>query len=106
MRWSRISYTNKIYLARSIASGYKKYSQRLMKRDQDKKLIKEIEELSQKAVEIKAQQDELRAELKLKISELQKILRKLGEKVCKGKKLVKIEMEQPFWRAFGFSDKK
>ena len=106
MRWSRISYPKKIYMAEILAGGLKRFLPRFKKRGIDENYVEEIEALTRKAVELKNKQNRIRGELKTTTAELHDVLEALGKKVSVGKVTVKVEMEQPLWTAFGITDKK
>lgn len=106
MRWSRISYAQKIHMARMMTGGLKRFMLRLKRMGVDENYIEEIEALTGKAIELKNKQNHLRSELKVTTTELRRVLETLGKKVSESKVSVKVEMEQPLWTAFGINDKK
>jgi hypothetical protein len=68
--------------------------------------VKDIEELTRKAMKLKQEQNHLRAEQKAITMELRAVLSRLGKKVSNGKVMVKVELEESLWTAFGITDKK
>lgn len=106
MRWSRVSYANKISMARMLVAGFKNFWQRFAKSGIDEKYVKEIEDLTEKVLEFKQKQNRIRADLRATTVELQEALKTLGKKVSRGRGMVKVELEQSLWNAFGITSKK
>jgi hypothetical protein len=106
MRWSRVSYANKISMAQMLVAGFKNFWHRFAKSGIDETYVKEIEDLTEKVLKLKQKQNRIRADLRATTVELQEGLKTLGKKVSRGRGMVKVELEQSLWNAFGITSKK
>lgn len=65
-----------------------------------------LEQLNNKAFEVNAQQEKLKAQLKEKTAEAEKNLSEIEAQYGIVKKYIKIALPQESWREFGFEDKR
>ncbi len=106
MRWSRVSFSTKMEMARKLLAGIKRFLSRFKTMDMEKRFIPEVERLTEKVMELKRKQQRLRGELKQTTVELREELNTLGKEVSNGRKMAKLNIEQHLWIAFGIQDKK
>jgi len=106
MHWTRISFPRKIHRAEMLSAGLRKFMDRLTNVGVNEDSVKALETLTRKAVELKQEQNHLRARHKAVTSELRSVMEALGKEVSSKKSMVKVELEQPLWVAFGIPDKR
>lgn len=106
MHWTRISFPRKIHRAEMLAAGLREFMDRLKNVGVNEDSIENLETLTRKAVELKQEQNRLLARQKTVTSELQSVMEKLGKEVSANKTMVKMELDQPLWVAFGITDKR
>jgi len=93
-------------MAEMLAAGLRKFMDRLTNVGVNEDSVKALETLTRKAVKLKQEQNHLRARQKTVTSELQAVMDELGKEVSYQKAMVKVELDQPLWVAFGITDKK
>lgn len=95
------SYANKMAEIKVMISGLLCNAERLAKRGVAAEFIADFNARFQKVQELNSEQEALKAKLKMKTSEFETELAGLEAKASEARKIVKIEMEQESWRAFG-----
>ena len=103
---SKRSYAEVINDAKLMVSGLKSNTDRVSKRGLDKDFISKLESIMVKSQTLDNEQEDLKAKLKTKTSELDNEMMELEKLMSESKKVVKLEMTQETWKAFGISDKK
>ena len=103
---SKRSYAEVINDAKLMISGLKSNTDRVSKRGLDKDFISKLESIMVKSQTLDNEQEDLKAKLKTKTSELDNEMMELEKLMSESKKVVKLEMPQETWQAFGISDKK
>ena len=103
---SKRSYAEVINDAKLMVSGLKSNTDRVSKRGLDKDFISKLESIMVKSQTLDNEQEDLKAKLKTKTSELDNEMMELEKLMSESKKVVKLEMPQETWQAFGISDKK
>ena len=103
---SKRSYAEIINDAKLMISGLKSNTDRVSKRGLDKDFISKLESIMVKSQTLDNEQEDLKAKLKTKTSELDNEMMELEKLMSESKKVVKLEMPQETWQAFGISDKK
>ena len=103
---SKRSYAEVINDAKLMVSGLKSNTDRVSKRGLDKDFISKLESIMVKSQTLDNEQEDLKAKLKTKTSELDNEMMELEKLMSESKKVVKLEMPQETWKAFGISDKK
>ena len=103
---SKRSYAEVINDAKLMVSGLKSNTDRVSKRGLDKDFISKLESIMVKSQTLDNEQEDLKAKLKTKTSELDNEMMELEKLMSESKKVVKLEMPQETWQAFGITDKK
>ena len=103
---SKRSYAEVINDVKLMVSGLKSNTDRVSKRGLDKDFISKLESIMIKSQTLDNEQEDLKAKLKTKTSELDNEMMELEKLMSESKKVVKLEMPQETWQAFGISDKK
>ena len=103
---SKRSYAEVINDVKLMISGLKSNTDRVSKRGLDKDFISKLESIMVKSQTLDNEQEDLKAKLKTKTSELDNEMMELEKLMSESKKVVKLEMPQETWQAFGISDKK
>ena len=103
---SKRSYAEVINDVKLMVSGLKSNTDRVSKRGLDKDFISKLESIMVKSQTLDNEQEDLKAKLKTKTSELDNEMMELEKLMSESKKVVKLEMPQETWQAFGISDKK
>ena len=103
---SKRSYAEVINDAKLMISGLKSNTDRVSKRGLDKDFISKLESIMVKSQTLDNEQEDLKAKLKTKTSELDNEMMELEKLMSESKKVVKLEMEKTSWRSFGIQDSK
>ncbi len=103
---SKQSYSEVINSAKVMLSGLKSNTERVGKRGLDTAFITKLEEAMTKAQTLDNEQEALKAELKTKTVKLDEEMGAIEKLMSESKKVIKLEMPQETWQAFGISDKR
>ena len=103
---SKQSYSEAINSAKVMLSGLKSNTERVGKRGLDTAFITKLEEAMTKAQTLDNEQEALKAELKTKTVKLDEEMGAIEKLMSESKKVIKLEMPQETWQAFGISDKR
>ena len=103
---SKRSYAEVINDVKLMVSGLKSNTDRVSKRGLDKDFISKLESIMVKSQTLDNEQEDLKAKLKTKTSELDNEMMELEKLMSESKKVVKLEMEKTSWRSFGIQDSK
>ena len=103
---SKRSYAEVINDVKLMVSGLKSNTDRVSKRGLDKDFISKLESIMVKSQTLDNEQEDLKAKLKTKTSELDNEMMELEKLMSESKKIVKLEMEKTSWRSFGIQDSK
>ena len=102
----KTSYSEVINSVKLMLSGLKSNTERVGKRGLDTSFITKLEESMTNAQTLDNEQESLKAELKTKTVKLDEEMVTIQKLMSESKKVVKLEMPQETWQAFGISDKK
>jgi len=91
---------------RTMVAGLRSHTDQVGKRGADIAFITQLEASLQKAQFLESQEAELKAQLKLKSTELAAEFDALKANYSEARKIVKISVEQAGWKAFGIDDSK
>ena len=100
----KASYAKTINDAKLMLSGLGEHQGSLSKRGVDQAFLTEFSTLHQQAQSLDNEQESLKARLKEKTAELDKVIERLGQKHSESKKLVKLDIPVAGWKAFGIAD--
>ena len=100
------SYAEIINFAKVMLSGLKANTDRVGKRGISSDFITKFESIQKNAMDLDNEQEDMKAKLKSKTSELEGKMEELNKMMSEAKKVVKLEMEQSSWKSFGIEDKK
>ncbi|MDY6933192.1 MAG: hypothetical protein SVZ03_03095 [Spirochaetota bacterium] len=89
-----------------MLSGLSANADRVAKRGIDSNFINKLESLQSEATSINNEQEDLKARLKTKTQELENKIKEINKMMSEAKKVVKLEMTQSEWKAFGIEDKR
>ena len=103
---SKVSYAEIINSAKVMLSGLKLNTERVGKRGITGEFITNLETIQKSAMDLDNEQEDLKAKLKTKTSELDVKIEDLQKMLSEARKAVKLEMEQPAWKSFGIEDKR
>ncbi len=92
--------------SRIMVSGMKSHADQVAKRGADAAFIAQLDSDLQKAIQLDNQLAELKAQVKLKTTELDVAENTLKANYSEARKIVKISIEQAGWKAFGIDDSK
>jgi len=98
------SYAETINAAKLMLNGLGEHQSTLSKRGIDQAYLTEFSTLHQQAQSLDNEQESLKARLKEKTAELDKVIGLLGQKQSESKKLVKLDIPATSWKAFGIAD--
>jgi uncharacterized phage infection (PIP) family protein YhgE len=93
-------------MARILLAGMKKYLSHFKDKKIKKNVIDKIEQQTEIVMELKSKQARLQGELRETTAQLQKELKQLGVEVGIGRGIVKMDIDQSLWIAFGITVKK
>jgi predicted RNase H-like nuclease (RuvC/YqgF family) len=100
------SYAETINSAKLMVSGLRSNADRVAKRGLTPEFTNGIENLQNKGMTLDNEQEDLKAKLKTKTEELDRLIEELEKLLSEARKIVKLEMEQSTWKSFGIDDKK
>ena len=103
---SKSSYAETINFAKVMLSGLKSNTERLGRRGLDSDFVTGFEETMNSAMSIDNEQEDLKAQLKMKTASLDTKIDELNKLLSESKKVVKLEMEQESWKGFGIDDQR
>lgn len=97
------SFADILALADLITAGLKSNMDKVAKRGMDNAFITEMENLSKKATELNAEQEALKARLKDKTAEIDKVVKDIKSHISESKKVIKLAIDKTSWKQFGIS---
>ena len=103
---SKSSYAETINFAKVMLSGLKSNTERLGRRGLDSDFVTGFEETMNSAMSIDNEQEDLKAQLKMKTASLDTKIDELNKLLSESKKVVKLEIEQESWKGFGIDDQR
>ncbi len=102
----RLSYAEIINNAKVMLSGLKLNTERVGKRGITGDFITKLESIQKLSMDLDNEQEDLKAKLKTKTSELDNKIEELEKMMSEAKKVIKLEMEKESWKTFGIQDSK
>jgi hypothetical protein len=102
----KVSYAEIINSSKVMLSGLKLNTERIRKRGITGEFITNLEATQKSVMDLDNEQEDLKAKLKTKTTELDTLIKALNKMLSEARKVVKLEMEQPAWKSFGIEDKR
>lgn len=100
------SYADRISQAEVMISGLKNNQQQIEKRGISQTFVDKMAADMTDAIRINNEQETLKAQLKVKTTDLTAKLEELDKAYAEVKKIVKIDFPQAQWKEFGIGDKR
>lgn len=97
------SYAETLSSANLITAGLRSNLAKVSERGLKEPFIVEMENLSKKATELNAEQEALKARLKDKTAELDKVMKDIKGHISESKKVIKLAIDKTSWKQFGIS---
>jgi L-lysine 2,3-aminomutase len=103
---ARSSYAEQLKAAKVMVAGLRSNADRVSKRGLSSDFTDKLEQTFTDVMDLDNEQEDLKAQLKMKTAELEKKVGSLDKQMSEAKKVVKLEMEQAAWKAFGLQVKR
>ena len=102
----RKSYSQTITDTQVMVNGIRENQEVLSKRQIDAEFAEKLQADVDMSIVLNNEQETLKAKLKAKTEELDKVITSMKKKSSEARKIIKLDMPQSTWREFGIEDKR